>query len=143
MLLLRHALALLDLFFLLSFCLPTTSQALAVVRLIPLTERVGVDLHNSGLGQGVRADEFVVRRMEDDADDTDFAGDALAAPGEIAGVEAEGAELAVAAPGTHEMDALGADTGVGGLTALLEGPVFTSESDGRREQSVYAYLFLR
>jgi hypothetical protein len=41
------------------------------------------------------------------------------------------------------MDALGADAGVGRLTAFLEGPVFSSEGDGWQVRSGYAYLFLR
>ena len=110
---------------------------------VPLAERVGVNLHDGGLGQGVGADELVVRRVKGDGNDTDFAGDALAAPGEVTGVEAEGAELAVAAASTDEMDALAADTSVGWLTPFLEGSVFTSEFDGGQERSGYAYLFLR
>jgi hypothetical protein len=58
--------------------------------------------------------------MEGDADDTGLAGDSLAAPREVAGIETEGAELAVAAAGADEMDAFTTDTGVGGLAAFLE-----------------------
>ena len=58
------------------------------MRLIPLAEGIGIDLDHGGLGEGVRADEFVVGRVEGDGNDTDFAGDALAAPGEVAGVDA-------------------------------------------------------
>lgn len=54
--------------------------------------------------------------MVDDADDTGLAGDGLGAPREVAGVEAESAELAVAATGADQMDTLGADTGVGWLS---------------------------
>ena len=100
------------------------------MRLIPLTEGIGIDLDDSGLGEGVRADELVVGGVERDGNDTDFAGDALAAPGEVAGVEAQGAEFAVPAAGAHEMDPLGADAGVGRLATFLEGPVFSSEGDG-------------
>lgn len=74
-------------------------------------------------GQRVRADEFVVRRMEGHADDADFAGDAFGTPGEVAGFEAEAAVFGVAATGADEMDTLGADTGVGWLTALLKSSV--------------------
>lgn len=100
--------------------LPTPADRLAVVCLVPLPERRRVDLHHRGLGQGVCAHELVVGRMEGDDDDTHFARDALGAPREVAGVDAQAAELAVAAAGAHEMDALGADAGVGGLAALLE-----------------------
>ena len=122
MLLLLHTLALLRLLLLL-LLLPPAPKIRAVVSLVPLPEGIGVDLHDSGLSQSIRTHELVVRRMEGDGNDTDFAGDALAAPGEVAGVEAQGAELAVAAAGTDEMDTLAADTGVGRLATFLEGPV--------------------
>ena len=59
--------------------------------------------------------------MEGNDDDTDFSRDTLAAPGEIAGVEAQGAVFGIAAARADEMDALVADAGVGWLAALLEG----------------------
>ena len=65
--------------------------------------------------------------MEGHADDTDFAGDAFGSPAEIAGFKAEAAVFGVAAPGADEMDGFAADTGVGGLTALLEGSVGLSD----------------
>ncbi len=92
--------------------------------LVPLTERCGVDLDDRGFGKRVRADEFVVRRMEGHLDDADLAGDAFGAPGEVAGIEAEGAILGVTTTGADEMDTLGADTGVGWLAALLKSSVF-------------------
>ena len=58
--------------------------------------------------------------MERHGDDAHFAGDALGAPREVARVEAQGAEFAVAAARADEVDAFGADAGVGGLAALLE-----------------------
>lgn len=54
------------------------------------------------------------------ANDADLASDALGGPREVAGVETQGAELAVAAASADEVDAFGADTSVGGLAALLE-----------------------
>ncbi len=120
-LLLLHALALLDLLNLRALLLlPSPAQRLSVVCLVPLPERRGVDLHHGGLGQGVCADELVVGGVESHSDDADFAGDTLATPREVAGIETQGAELAVSAAGAHKMDALAADTGVGGLAALLE-----------------------
>jgi hypothetical protein len=100
--------------------LPSAADSGAVVGLVPGAEGGGVDLDDGGLGQGVCADELVVGGVVDDADDARLAADALAAPREAAGVEAEGAELAVAAAGADEVDALGADARVGGLAALLE-----------------------
>ena len=142
-----YTLALLRLLLLL-LLLPPAPQALPVMRLPPLPEGVSIDLHHGGFGQGVRADEFVIGRMEGDADDADFAGDALAAPGKVAAVEAEGAEFAVAAAGADEMDAFRADTRVRGLTPFLEGPAWfiyqISVMDGFwQERSGYAHLFLR
>ena len=124
LLLLLHTLALLRVLGLSArLLLPPASQALTVVRLVPLPEGRSVDLNDGALRQGVGADEFVVRRVEGDGDDTNFAGNALAAPGEVAGIDAETTELPVAATGANEMDALGADTGVGRLATFLEGSV--------------------
>jgi hypothetical protein len=102
--------------------LPPAAKSLAVVGLEPLPEGSGVDLDNSGLGQGVGADELVVGGMVDDSNDTGLLGDALGAPGVVAGVETESAELAVAATGADKMDALATNTGIGWLATLLESP---------------------
>ena len=90
--------------------------------LVPLPEGSGIDLNNGGAGQGVGTDELVVGGVVDDTDDTGLLGDALGTPGEVTGIETEGAELAVAATGADEVDTLGANTGVGRLAALLESP---------------------
>lgn len=126
-LLLLNALALLRLLWDISLLLASAAQRGTVVSLVPLSEWRGVDLNDGRLGKGVRADEFVVRRMEGHSDDADLAGDALAAPGEVAGVETQGAEFAVAAASADEVDSLGTDTGVGGLTTLLESSGCASE----------------
>lgn len=61
-LLLLNRLALLDLLNGLALLLlATAAEGLAVVGLVPLTERSSVDLDDGGLGQGVGADELVVR----------------------------------------------------------------------------------
>lgn len=114
----NHALALLDLLFLLLLPPPTNTDT--VMCLKPLPEGRRIDLHDGTLRQGIRTHELVVRRVVHDANDTGLAGDAFAAPGEVAGVETQGAELAVAAAGAHEVDSLGTDTGVGRLAAFLE-----------------------
>jgi hypothetical protein len=106
-----------------SLLLSSPSQAGTVVGLVPLPERRSIDLDDGGLRQSIRADEFVVRRMEDDTDDTGLASDAFGSPREVARVEAQGAELAVAATRADKMDALAADTCVGRLATFLESSV--------------------
>ena len=86
----------------------------------PLPEGCGIDLDDGGFREGVGADKLVVGRVEGHADDADFAGHAFRTPGEIAGVEAEGAEFVGAAADADHVNALVADTGVGWLAALLE-----------------------
>lgn len=90
--------------------------------LVPLAEGRGVDLDDGRLGQGVGADQLVVGGVVGDDNDTGLARDALGAPREVAGLEAEGAELAVAATGADKVDALGTNAGVGRLATLLESP---------------------
>lgn len=100
--------------------LPPAAQGLAVVGLVPLTEGSGIDLDDSGLGQGVGADQLVVGRVVGDTDDTGLAGAALGGPGKVARVQTQGAVLVVTAAGADGVNALGTDTGVGGLAAALE-----------------------
>lgn len=89
--------------------------------LVPGSEGGSVDLHDRGFGQGVCAHEFVVGRVVGHDDDADLAGDSFAAPAEVAGLEAQGSVFGVSSTGAHEVDSLGSDTGVGGLTTFLEG----------------------
>ena len=105
----------------LSLGLASPADGLAVVSLVPLSEGGGVNLNDGRLGEGVGTDQFVVRRVVHDTNDTGLAGNALRSPREVAGLETEGTELAVTTTGTDKVDTLGADTGVGGLAALLEG----------------------
>lgn len=110
----------------LGLLLATAAEGLAVVGLVPLTEGGGIDLDDGRLGQGVGADQFVVGRVVGHDDDTGLARDALRSPREVARVETQGTELAVTTAGADQMDSLGADTGVGGLTTLLEGSALSS-----------------
>ena len=91
------------------------------MRLEPLPEGRSIDLNDGGFREGVGADELVIGRVEGHADDADLAGHAFGTPGEVAGVEAEGAKFVGAAADADHVDALVADTGVGWLTALFEG----------------------
>lgn len=122
-LLLGNGLALLLLLGLSGLLLASAADTLAVVGLVPLTEGSGVDLDNGGLGQGVGADQLVVGRVVRDTDDTGLAGNTLGAPREVTGLETESTVLLVTTTGADQVDALGANTGVGGLAALLEGSV--------------------
>lgn len=124
-LLLLDSLALLDLLNLLTLLgglslLTSTAKTLAVVSLVPLTERSSVDLDDGALGQGVGADKFVVGRVVGDSDDTGLAGAALGGPGEVARVETQGTVLVVTATGADGVNALRADTGVGTLATGFE-----------------------
>ena len=96
------------------------SDRRAVMCFVPCSEWCSVDLDNGRPCQGVGSDEFIVRGMESDNYDTDFAGNALGAPGEVAGLETQGAVFFVAAAGADKMDALVADSGVGWLAAFLK-----------------------
>lgn len=100
--------------------LPPAAEGLAVVGLVPLTEGRGIDLDDGALGEGVGADELVVRGVVGHDDDAGLARAALGAPGEVAAVEAEGPVLVVAAAGADGVDALGTDLSVGSLAAGLE-----------------------
>lgn len=128
--------------------LASTANGLAVVGLVPLTEGGGIDLDNGGAGQGVGADKLVVRRVVSDTDDTGLAGAALGGPGEVAGVEAQGAVLVVTTAGADGVDALGANTGVGGLATSFESALLPywqrserkfTEHTGFREIIIYTH----
>lgn len=119
-LLLGHAAALLLFGRRSSLLLPSPAQVLAVVCLVPLSERSGVDLNDSGFGKGVCPDKFVVRGVVGHDDHTDFAGDSLRTPGEVAGFEAQATEFLVSTAGTDDVNSLRANTGIGWLAALIE-----------------------
>lgn len=124
-LLLLHRVARLGLFQILALLgslglLAPTADALAVMGLVPLPEGVGVNLDDGAARQGVGADELIVGGVVGDGDDARLAGAALRGPGEVAGIETQGAELVVAAAGADRVDTLGADARVGTLAASLE-----------------------
>ena len=130
--------------------LPLPSEARAVMRLVPLPERCSIDLDHGTLRQSIRTHKLVVRRVEDDTDDTRLASRTLRTPREVAGIEAKGTEFAVAAARADEVDALSADTSVGRLATFLESSVAcrvrghgTWQKRSVYEIWVVAYLFLR
>jgi hypothetical protein len=100
--------------------LASTAKGLAVVSLVPLAERSGIDLDNGGLGEGVGTDKLVVGGVVGDGNDTGLAGGALGGPGKVTGLETESTVLVVTATGADDVDALGTDTGVGGLATSFE-----------------------
>lgn len=119
-LLLLDAVALLLLLGGLRLGLASPANGLAVVSLVPLSEWGGVNLDDGRLGEGVGTDQFVVRRVVHDTNDTGLAGNALRSPREVTGLETEGTELLVATTGTDKVDSLVTKTGVGGLATLVE-----------------------
>lgn len=123
--------------------LAAAADTLAVVGLVPLTERSGINLDNGGLGQGVGADKLVVGRVvyksnsqhsaslgagsreqeirTGDGNDTGLASAALGGPGKVARVKTKGTVLVVATTGADGVNALSTDLGVGRLATRLEG----------------------
>lgn len=91
-----------------------------VVGLVPRLEGVGVDEDDGTLHESLGTDQLVVGGIVDHVEDTDLARAHLGTPGEVTGVEAEGAELLVASAGANLGDALLADLGHGGGAAHLE-----------------------
>lgn len=100
--------------------LASSANTLAVMGLVPLSERGGIDLDDGAAGQGVGSNKLVIRRVVGDTDDTGLASAAFGGPGEIAGVETESTILMVTTAGTDGVDALGANTGVGTLATGFE-----------------------
>lgn len=81
------------------------AQRQNVVALVPLTERRRVDNDDRVLHQGLGAHQLVVGRIVHHIDDTGLAGSSLGGPREVAGVQAESAELDVATASADRMDA--------------------------------------
>lgn len=96
------------------------AQDFTVVSFVPLTEGSSIDLDDSALDEGLGTDEFVVRGVVDDIDNTGLARDGFAGPGEGTRVQAESTELGVTTADTDSVDALGTELGVGRLTAKFE-----------------------
>jgi len=95
----------------------------AVVGLVPLLEGVGIDENDGTLDESLGTDELVIGGVVGDVEDADLARADLGTPGEVAGVETEGAELEVATAAADGVDATLADLGHGGGAAHLELPL--------------------
>merc|ERR1719232_873258 len=97
-----------------------------IVRLVPLTERKSVDLHDGVLHERLGAHQLVVACVVQDVDDTSLPRLGLGTPGEISSVKAECPELLVSTPGADGSDTLGSDLGVGGRSTELELPLLAN-----------------
>jgi hypothetical protein len=90
------------------------------VRLVPLTERGGIDLNDSTLDKGVGSDQLVVGGVVDNANDTSLAGDSLRSPRKVSSLESQGTVLQVATTNPDGVNSLGAQLGHSWLTAEFE-----------------------
>jgi hypothetical protein len=106
-----------------------------VVLLVPLLERSSIYGNNSILDQGLGTDQLVVGGVVHNVQDTGLTGGGLGSPGEVAGIETEGAELRVPSANTHAPHAhVGRELGVGSDTSELILPLlppFILLSSGR------------
>ena len=92
----------------------------AVVLLVPLFERSGINLHNGVLHQSLGTHKLVVGGVVDDIQHTDLAGHRLGTPREVTVVQAEGTELGVATTDANATDAyVGRELGHSRLAAEL------------------------
>ena len=71
-------------FFFGQFGVLLAAKSLGVVRFIPLSEWGRIDGNDGTLDQGLGTDQFVVRGVVDNIDDTDFSCNGFGSPGEVA-----------------------------------------------------------
>ena len=93
-----------------------------------MSERSSINDDNGVLDEGLGSDQLVVGGVVDHVNDPSLAGDGLAAPGEVAGVEPEGTILLVSSSDTEGVDPLGCQLGHGGGSGQLELPFLTDGS---------------
>merc|ERR1719232_2326136 len=94
-----------------------------IVRLVPLTEWKGIDLHDGVLHERLGAHQLVVAGIVQDVNDTCLPRLGLRAPREVSSVKAKCPELLVSTASADGSDTLGPDLGVGGGSAELELPL--------------------
>merc|ERR1719163_2389021 len=87
---------------------------------VPLLEQRRIHLHNRILDEGLRAHELVVRGVVDNVHDLALARSVLASPAEVAGIQTQRPNLAVAAAATHVTHALRTDLRHGRRAAHFE-----------------------
>jgi hypothetical protein len=90
------------------------------MRLVPLTERSGINLDDSTLDKGVCTDQFVVGGIVDDGQNTSLARDTLGTPRKVTRLETKGTALEVTTTDADQVDTLSSQLGVGRLTTQLE-----------------------
>ena len=93
-----------------------------------MSEWSSINDDNGVLDESLGSDQLIVGGVVDHIDDPGLAGDGLAAPGEVAGVEPQGAVLLVSSPDTEGVDPLGGQLGHGGGSGQLELPLLTDRS---------------
>ena len=62
---------------------------------IPLTERSGINFNDRTLDEGIRTNEFVIRGIVDDTNDTGLLGARFASPSKVSSFETESSILEV------------------------------------------------
>lgn len=92
----------------------------SVMALVPVLEGMGVDQHDGPLDERLGTHQFVVGGVVRDIQHTDLAGTHFGTPGEVPGIETQGAKLLVATAGSHLVDPRFTDLGHGGGTTHLE-----------------------
>ena len=88
---------------------------------IPESERIGVDLNNGVLDEGLGTDKLVVGGVVDNIKNLGLSSDGLRAPGEIAGINSQSSVFIVGTSTTDWANTLGSlELGHGGLSTHLE-----------------------
>jgi len=91
--------------------LPSKGQG--IMRLVPLTERRGVNGDDGVLDESLGPHQLVIAGVVDGVDDTRLAGDRFRTPREVSSVQSESSPLDISASDTDQMNAISADFGHG------------------------------
>ena len=118
--LVKLVLEVVGLLLLLSVTLLLGANLNTVELLVPLLERMGINLDDARLDESVGADQLVVSGVVDDVQETTLASDGLGGPGEVSSVETKGTVLGVATTGADGAHTLVSDLGHSRLTTELE-----------------------
>lgn len=85
------------------------AQRQQVVGLVVLFEGGGIDGDDAVLHQCLGTDQFIVRGVVDNVENTSLACGCLRSPGKVSGFQTESTELAVSSTSSHKVDALASD----------------------------------